>query len=316
METLYIIEDKCSVRREGSHLKLMRLGETIGTVPLVGVKTIVAFDTVSITAPALDLLMANGIDVIYQSQWGKVKGRFIAANGGGVITRLAQYTAFMDTKRRLEIVKPIIEAKISNQLTVIRKYKYRDATDDYDKSISVMEASIKNLFAAQQIDEIMGIEGIAAKHYWSCFKQLLKNPDFTRREYRPSPDYVNALLNLGYAFLHNEITTCLLAKNLDLEIGFLHSIHYSRNSLSLDIMEEFRAAFVDSWVLTALNKNQVKKENFHMIEDDWRMTDEGFHKFCQLYHKRISPWREKFQKQADKLKDSLVKGGEYEPYIE
>ena len=96
METLYITQNKCTVKREGGHLKIMRSGEVLSSVPLISVKTIVVFDSVSITAPAMDLLMKNGIDIIYQSMWGKVKGRVFAMNGGGAILRLAQHSAFLD----------------------------------------------------------------------------------------------------------------------------------------------------------------------------------------------------------------------------
>jgi CRISPR-associated protein Cas1 len=166
------------------------------------------------------------------------------------------------------------------------------------------------------ITEVMGIEGICAKYYWSCFKELVKHPVFMRREYRPAPDYINALLNLGYAFLSNEIMTCLIAKRFDPEIGFLHSIHYGRNSLALDIMEEFRATFIDRWVLGLVNKNQLKAEHFLNLNDDYRLTDDGFHKFCILYHQHVIPWRELFHEQAKKLKNSLITGESYEPYRE
>jgi len=316
METLYISQDRCSVKREGEHLRLVRTGETLATIPLVGIKTIVLFDDVNLTAPALDLLLYSGIDVIYQSKWGKVKGRIFSMKSGGAVLRLAQHAAFLNPEKRAKIAKSIVAAKIHNQLSVVKKYKYHDTNADFDEHISSVARFVRLLGGANAIDEIMGVEGISAKYYWDCFRHLLKNPLFIRREYRPSPDYVNSLLNLGYAFLSNEITTCLVAKYFDLEIGFLHSIHYGRNSLSLDIMEEFRAPFVDAWVLALLNKKQLKSEHFHIIDGDWRLTDDGFKKFCALYHERIPAWRDRFREQANKLKTSLMTGSEYEPYNE
>ena len=314
METLYILHERCSVRREDEHLKLVRSGETVATVPLIGVKVIVIFDSVSVTSPALDLLLSKGIDVIFQSKGGKIKGRSISAKGGGVVIRLEQYSAFMNPERRLEIAKSIVMAKLHNQSSVIRKYKYHDTNAGFDDRLSSIEAFTKQLNTANKINEVMGVEGVSAKHYWNCFRRFLKNPVFIRHEYRPSPDYVNALLNLGYAFLCNEITTCLIAKQFDLEIGFLHSIHYGRNSLSLDIMEEFRPVFIDSWILSLLNKNQIKTEHFHIENGDWRLTDDGFYKFCKLYHERVADWRNEFRNQANNLKNALIKGMAYEPY--
>jgi len=316
METLYISQEKCSVKREGEHLKLTRSGETLATIPLVGVKTIVLFDDVNLTAPAIDLLLYSGVDVIYQSKWGKVKGRIISMRNGGVVLRLAQQSAFLNPLTRIAIAKNIVTAKINNQMAVVKKYKYHDTNSDFDEHLSAIEGFTHLLDKADTIDEVMGVEGISAKYYWDCFRHLLKNPVFTRREYRPSPDYVNSLLNLGYAFLSNEITTCLIAKHFDLEIGFLHSIHYGRNSLTLDIMEEFRSPFVDAWILSLLNKNQLKSEHFHLVGGDWRLTDDGFHKFCTLYHEHVPTWRIKFREQSNRLKSALTGGNEYEPYRE
>ena len=316
METLYISQEKCSVKREGEHLRLVRAGETLTTIPLIGVKTIVLFDNVNLTVPALDLLLYSGIDVIFQSKWGKVKGRILSMKKGGAILRLSQHAAFLDTNKRIQISKSIVAAKIHNQMSVVKKYKYHDTNAEFDEHISAMNSFAGLLKSADAIDEVMGIEGISAKYYWGCFRRLLKNPVFTRREYRPSPDYVNALLNLGYAFLSNEIATCLIAKHFDLEIGFLHSIHYGRNSLTLDIMEEFRAPFVDAWLIALLNKNQLKFQHFHIIGGDWRLTDEGFRKFCALYHERAPAWRERFREQTNRLKNALIGGCDYEAYHE
>jgi CRISPR-associated protein Cas1 len=316
METLYISQEKCSVKREGEHLRLVRSGETLATVPLIGVKTIVLFDSVSLTAPALDLLLYSGIDMIYQSKWGKVKGRILSMKSGGAVLRLAQHSAFLNPERRIEIAKSIVDAKIHSQMAVVKKYKYHDTNADFDEHLAAIDGFVKLLDDAETIDEVMGVEGVSAKYYWACFRHLLKNPVFTRREYRPSPDYVNSLLNLGYAFLSNEVTTCLIAKNFDLEIGFLHSIHYGRNSLPLDIMEEFRAPFADAWILSLLNKNQLKSEHFHVTGGDWRLTDDGFAKFCGLYHDRAPLWRDRFREQANRLKTALMEGGGYEPYRE
>jgi CRISPR-associated protein Cas1 len=112
------------------------------------------------------------------------------------------------------------------------------------------------------------------------------------------------------------VTTCLIANHFDLEIGFLHSIHNGRNSLALDIMEEFRAPFIDAWILALLNKNQLKSEHFYITDGDWRLTDGGFAKFCGLYHNRRPLWCDKFREQANRLKAALVGGDGYEPYCE
>jgi len=316
METLYVQQENCRIHKEGQHLRVTQHGKVLSTIPLHGLKTLVIFDSINLTAPAMELLLYNGVDIIYQSKWGRVKGRVLAVKSGGAIVRLAQYSTFISTDKRLGIAKSIVAGKIYNQMSVVRKYQYDNSLHTHDSHLSNINVFMQKLDVAGSIDEVMGIEGISAKYYWDCFRHLLKNPVFTRREYRPAPDYANALLNLGYGFLCNEITTCLLAKNFDIEIGFLHSIHYGRSSLALDLMEEFRAFFVDAWVRTMLNKKQLKEEHFHIQSGDWRLTDEGFRKFCGLYHERVPAWRSKFDAQVGKLKTAVTEGVQYEPYRE
>jgi len=316
METLYFSGEHCSVKREGEHLKVERSGEKSATIPIGGVRTAVVFDDVIIGTTAIDLLLINGVDIIFMTKGGKIKGVINSMKGGGADIRVAQHSDFRNPERRLVIARSICAAKISNQASVIKKYKYNNTIHDFDEDLSNISQFAGKLGAAKTINEVMGIEGISARYYWKCFGKLLKNPVFERREYRPSPDYVNSLLNLAYAFLCNEITSALTTNKFDLEIGFLHSVHNGRNSLSLDIMEEFRAPFVDTWVLALFNKNQLKEEHFYTKEGEYRLTDDGFRKFCVLYHERVPAWRGKFRVQSDKLKKALLSEGEYEPYRE
>jgi hypothetical protein len=51
-----------------------------------------------------------------------------------------------------------------------------------------------------------------------------------------------------------------------------------------------------------------------MVDRDFRLTDDGFKKFCEAYHERVAPWRETFRLQADKLKRAVIEGCTYEPY--
>ena len=316
MDTIYVTQERCTIRREGEHIKVTRLGETLNTVPIHGLKTLVLFDSVQLTTQALNMLLGNGIDIIYMSKAGKLKGRILAAKGGGAILRLAQYSAFLNVNTRLGIAKSIVTTKINNQASIIKKYKYHDTNSQFNNHLLELQKYTELVDTANTIEEIMGVEGISARYYWYCFRHLLKNPVFKRREYRPSPDYVNALLNMGYAFLAIEISTCLIAQHFDSEIGFLHSIRYGRNSLALDLMEGFRPIFVDAWILSLVNKKQIRPEHFCIVNGDYRLSDEGFHKFCTLYHERVPNWRGKFHEQTERLKIALLKGGRYEPYCE
>ncbi|UYO61627.1 CRISPR-associated endonuclease Cas1 [Acetobacterium wieringae] len=314
METIYITTENGTLRCESEHLKLTKRGKLVQCIPLVGVKSLVILNSTNLTFPAIDLLLNRGIDIIYTSKSGNVKGRIISAKGGGAIVRLAQHSNFLDYQRRLLIAKKFVAGKINNQMALIKKYKYYEKNHSFDAYFLDIQRFLVSLEKAESIDTIMGIEGIAAKYYWAHFGALLKNPVFIRRDYRPAPDYVNGLLNLAYTFLANELTTCLLAEHFDLELGFLHSVHYGRNSLVLDMMEEFRAPFADAIVLVLLNKNILQEKHFETIRSDFRLNSEGFSKFCMYYHNQVTDWQEIFRVQVKRLKKALIEGSNYEPY--
>ena len=177
-----------------------------------------------------------------------------------------------------------------------------------------MQAAVIN---AETLDELMGFEGISAKLYFEAARLMLKREDFYRREYRPAKDIVNSALNLGYAFLAKETTLNLRAMKLDEELGFLHSIHYGRNSLALDLMEEFRAPFIDAWIFKMFNLRILDDSDFEGSEKAFYFTKEGYRKFCHEYehHETESEgWRQKIKEQARKLKRAIVAGEEYEPF--
>lgn len=317
MKTLYITHENIVLHRIYEHLSVVKFDKKIETIPLVNVKTIILFTSCQITSHALSLIFEKNIDIIYISKSGKIKSRMLSASGGDAILRLAQHQAFLCRERKLEIAKQIVSAKIINQKKLILKYKNYYSLENFSGIIKNMEKLSQRVKISDKIDEIMGLEGVSAKFYWTCYKELIINKKFTRRDYRPAPDIINSALNLGYAFLVNEISICLYAEKFDLEIGFLHSILYGRNSLVLDMIEEFRTAFVDAWILKLFNLKTLNENDFKGKEEGFYFTEEGFKKFIDLYHKHLSDgdWRRIFQGQVQIFKESLLNNALYQPYL-
>jgi len=148
------------------------------------------------------------------------------------------------------------------------------------------------------------------------YSWILGRKDFSRREYRPAPDIVNSVLNLGYSFLANEASLALAAAKLDVELGFLHSIHYGRNSLALDLMEEFRAPFVDAWMIHLFNSKILTENDFEDKDHGYFLSRDGYHKFLDEFHKHAKAvaWRKQIALQSSKLKTFVLRGETYEPF--
>ena len=86
--------------------------------------------------------------------------------------------------------------------------------------------------------------------------------EFGGRNRRPPRDPVNALLSFLYSIMAKEISGALQGVGLDPQVGFLHEERPGRDSLALDLLEEFRAPIIDRLVLTLVNRQQIKTADF------------------------------------------------------
>jgi len=151
--------------------------------------------------------------------------------------------------------------------------------------------------SARKTDEassLLGIEGMAARTYFSAFNGMLKNNageswsfDFNGRNRRPPLDPVNALLSYAYALLVKDITVTLLAVGFDPYLGFYHTLRYGRPSLALDLMEEFRPIVADSVVLWIINNRVLADEDFIKRGRMVALKAEARKKFISAYERRL-----------------------------
>jgi CRISP-associated protein Cas1 len=152
------------------------------------------------------------------------------------------------------------------------------------------------------LDSLRGMEGDAARVYFSVFDHLITNKThglaFNGRNRRPPLDPVNCLLSFVYTLLLHDVRSALESVGLDSAVGYLHRDRPGRPSLALDMMEEFRPVIADRLVLSLINRGQATKKDFEiqetgavMMSDELRKTvlvtyqkrkqDEIFHPFLE-----------------------------------
>ena len=131
-------------------------------------------------------------------------------------------------------------------------------------------------------------------------------------------------MNYGYALLRAELTGALQAAGLDPYIGFLHRERYGRESLALDVMEEFRSILVDNLVVKVINQGMIQPDDFTFDLGEPRLKDSARKRFLQAFDRRRKDevfhhllqrkmsYREVFHKQAILLAKFLK--GEMEDY--
>lgn len=120
---------------------------------------------------------------------------------------------------------------------------------------------------ATTIAQLMGIEGDATRSYFQRYFSLWPEdwrPE--RRSKRPPKDEANSLLSFGYGLLSSWMLREILVAGLDPSWGFGHEVRRGMPGLVQDLIEPFRAAYVDPWALGLVAGGSVTQEMFHHVD--------------------------------------------------
>lgn len=271
LNTIYITTLGCGLRKDGENLIAENEGVTVGRVPLHMLASVVVFGGIFVSPALIEACASHGITLVLLDRNGRFQARIEGPVSGNVLLRRAQYKA---SDAPDDIVKSIVMGKISNQRAILMR-ALRDYGDDYNPAVKaavvqVTERLARNLAYINQhaigLDSLRGMEGDAAKLYFSVFNHLIRSPDpelaFTTRSRRPPLDPVNALLSFLYTLLTHDCRSACEGVGLDPAVGFLHRDRPGRPSLALDLMEELRPILADRLVLSLLNRRQLRAKDF------------------------------------------------------
>lgn len=264
LNTLFVQTQGAYLHLDHDTVKVEAEKKLLLQVPLHHLKGMALFGNVLVSPFLLHRCAHDGRDIVWFNVHGRFQGRLTGPTSGNVLLRTAQYNKSGQNQYALLLAKRFVEGKIRGACMVLNR-GYRDYGDGYLKETSNdMLLSLRGLTNKKTIDEVRGVEGMAANRYFSAFTKLIRNSDFpfVDRKKRPPRDQVNAILSFTYTLLANDCVSALEAVGLDPQVGFLHALRPGKPSLALDIMEEFRAAFSDRLVLTLINRQQLQKSDF------------------------------------------------------
>lgn len=264
-QTLYILSDDVYLHcRHGAIEMQNKVTGDKQSIALENVSNIIIFSHAVISCDFVYACDGAHIAVTYNSPTGKAFGRFVGTNTGNVILRKLQFD-MIDSEKELQFVKNIIGAKIHNQVWLLKYLSdHNYYADDIKKKAKSLSAIIMKIKDTPSIDAIRNLEASAATIYFSAFDYLIKvdNMKFEIRSRRPPKNRCNALLSFFYSILTNACTSALITHGLDSECGYLHRLRSGRDSLSCDLIEEFRAPIVDRFVIRLINRKEIQYDDF------------------------------------------------------
>lgn len=263
--TLYITRQKSYLHKERETIVIKEGGKKLGQFPALTIGNIFCFGQVSVSPFLMGYCGEQGIGLSFYTEYGKFLARVQGKQSGNVLLRRAQYRWADDDEKSVSIARLMVAAKISNGRSVLmREIRNHGSSSSIETAIKHLSTSLRRARNTTTVPETMGIEGDAASSYFGVFNDLLRSSGFSfgGRVRRPPTDPVNALLSFIYTLITHECASALQGVGLDPYVGFLHQDRPGRLSLALDLLEEFRAPWADRFVLTLINRQQVKLSDF------------------------------------------------------
>lgn len=266
--------------------------EKVRDIPVIKLGQVVICGNVSLTTPLMRFLLRNNIPVAFLSEYGRYEGMLMPSISRNSILRIAQHQVINDAGKVLELSKGFVTAKLSNMRTLLmRRLRSKENKVDsiLEESIKRLKKTVDGVRDAGGLEELLGLEGSGSVAYFAAFGQMIKSGpgfDFEKRSRRPPADPINSLLSFAYTLLSMDMISNIQVVGLDPYIGFYHQPKYGRPCLALDLMEEFRPIVADSMVISLVNNEIVKQEDFYEMGGGWFLKEKAREKFYAAYERR------------------------------
>ena len=294
--TIYLTTPDTYAHLEGETVSIVLEDSRKVTVPFHHVGSLVCLDTVKVSPPLQIRCAERGISITWLTWSGRFGARVEGPTTGNVLLRLAQYDAFRDSERTLELARQFVLGKLRNsRAAVLRVARESSLPEDSEKlqgSASRIRRAGEGAEFCRCLNILRGHEGEAAAEYFATFRLHLRSAAradfrFTKRQRRPAPDPLNACLSFAYALLTSDCKGALESVGLDPQVGYLHQVRPGRPSLALDLMEEFRAVLADRVVLTLVNRGELRAGDFvHRPGGQVEMSADARKLLIQAYQER------------------------------
>lgn len=286
---LYVHEQGARVGIRAGRVEVRKDDEVLASLRPVDVAHVSLYGNVTLSAQALRAFCNGDVPVTHHSYGGWLTGVTTGPGHRNAALRIAQFGAAASEEASLAVAQSMVDGKIRNQRTLLR----RNARGDVDEALGLLSRMSRKARAAESIDELLGLEGAAARAYFGSFGFMLTaSPDsgliMEGRNRRPPRDPVNALLSFAYSLLVRETTAAAIRAGMDPYVGVYHQPRYGRPALALDLAEEFRALIADSVVVAFINNGQSSPSDFIVRGGAYALEQRARKEFIEAFERRMA----------------------------
>lgn len=246
------------------------------------------FGEVTLNTKCLNFLGQNKKAVHFFNYYGFYTGSFYPKESnvsGKLLVKQVEY--FQDREKRVELAREIIKSASDNIFRNLRYYNGRGK--DLKNEMEIIKSYQLELDKAQDVNEIMGIEGNIRKIYYSTWSKIINQEiDFEKRVKRPPDNMINTLISFINSLIYTTCLSEIYKTQLNPTISYLHSPGDRRFSLCLDITEIFKPLIVDRMIFSLLNRNMIGEDDFAKDSNFYYLKDKGRKKILEEYEKKLN----------------------------
>lgn len=256
--------------------------KTLTKLPFQKILALFIVGHIRITTPLIEKCRKFGVALVVMKP--SLRPVFFWADSAeaNFLLRKRQYEL---QKEDISIARIIVNNKIRNQMKALSDTRRKDECTEQARSI--LQGCVDTICDVNDYNALMGLEGVAAKSFFSAFYQ-----DFNWHQRRPRSkcDALNATLDIGYTILFNYVECFLRMFGFDLYVGVFHRMWFKRKSLVCDIMEPFRP-IIDKATRTAWNRKQFSEKDFLIQKGEYRLRYENNSTYCRVFFDALIPYK-------------------------
>ncbi len=260
----------------------VKSGDAKRLVSAKKVRSILITTGASLSTDAIELAIANNVDIVFLDKTGHPFARIWQCKLGSTTKIRRLQLEASEAELGLQLVVEWVSTKIQNQIEFLQELaRHRpakvEAIEEYLTTLRAALDELKRLTGTieQRRAAVMGVEGGAGRAYFAALSFLTPDPyKFQGRSRQPAKDEFNAMLNYAYGILYGMVERACLLAGLDPFVGFLHADNYNKKSLVFDLIEPFRIV-AEQTTFYLFSKRQVSKDHFDYLHNGVSLNAEG-----------------------------------------
>lgn len=173
LRPLYLNTQGLRVGKSGNVLKIQEKDALIDEVRIADICQVNVYGNIQLTTQAIQTLCENDIPIAWFSMGGWFYGLTQGLGVKNIALRKAQFRQADNPQFCLRLARTLVAAKIRNQRTLLQ----RNHVEPPVRTLDLLKCYVDDAENADSIESLLGIEGNAAREYFSAFCGMLKVDD-------------------------------------------------------------------------------------------------------------------------------------------